>query len=93
MKSFDIFAIAALSRLDAESLRGSLFSDMNNIAEFAGTLSDVSLNDISYDVSQKPTVLREDRVKPSLPKEELLSCAPSENGDFIVVPRTVGETG
>ena len=39
------------------------------------------------------SVLREDKVMPSLPVEKVLANAPSKSGDFFAVPKVLEESG
>ena len=81
--------IAELSKLSIEDTQGAeLMQDIENMIKFA---EKISLAELS--VPQKETnhlfllsELREDSVSPSLPRENVISQAPTHTDSYITVP-------
>lgn len=90
----DIKYIARLARLrlkeqDAERLA----KQMDKILDYVHQLSSLDTKDVkptSHIVGIK-NVFRDDKVKPSISKEEVLRCAPVREGDFFKVPKVIEE--
>ena len=83
----DILKIAALAKLsvEPEELDG-LTRDMNRIIEFADAVNSYSADADDFDnTNDLSNVFREDEVKPSFDREEILKNAPvQEDGYFLV---------
>ena len=83
----DILRIAALAKLSVEPEElESLTRDMNDIIGFADAVNSVVAEASDFDnVNNLSNVLREDEVKPSFDREEILKNAPvQEDGYFLV---------
>lgn len=83
----DILKIAALAKLSVEPEElESLTRDMNRIIGFADAVNSVVAQASDFDNSNNlSNVLREDKVKPSFDREEILKNAPvQEDGYFLV---------
>jgi aspartyl-tRNA(Asn)/glutamyl-tRNA(Gln) amidotransferase subunit C len=85
----DILSIANLAKLEVreEELDG-LTKDMNEIIEFANTISEVGTQASDFDnINNLSNVLREDTVKPSFDREEILKNAESQEDGYFLVQR------
>lgn len=88
--------IAALARIAlSPQEEGELERSLGRIVEAFGALSAVDVEGVLPMAAPTDAVdvLREDRVRPSLQRDELLGRAPSREGDFFGVPKTVGGAG
>ncbi len=76
-----------LDQTELESMRGHL----EKMLGYFDTLekADVSKVPPTAHVLDKVNVLRDDTVKPSMPREELLSNAPDADDGAYIVPRVV----
>ena len=89
----DILKVARLARLELTPEELELFSkDLAKIISYIDQLKKVNTDGI---VPRKrfikaENMLREDIVKPSLPKEVALANAPDRDEDFFRVPKVLG---
>ncbi|RRD39933.1 Asp-tRNA(Asn)/Glu-tRNA(Gln) amidotransferase subunit GatC [Leptotrichia sp. OH3620_COT-345] len=89
----DVLKIAKLSKLEFEENEIEKFrTDLNKILEHMEELNSIDTSDIEplFNVLDLKDRLRKDEVKESYIKKELLENAPEKDGDFIIVPKIVG---
>ncbi len=89
----DVEHVAHLARLgltDEELTR--LEGQLNHILDQYAILAELPTEEIppTAQTIELENILREDRVRPSLPSHEALAGAPWRNGDFFVVPAIIG---
>lgn len=90
----DVLKIAALSKLEfAEDEIEKFKIDLNKIFDHMEELNSVNTENIEplFNVLDLKDVLREDVVKDSGIKKNLLENAPNGDEDFVIVPKVVGE--
>ncbi len=88
----DVIHIADLAKLDFSEEELEKFADeFSKILEYVSQLRDVDTEGIepTFSISAKIQPLREDVVKPSLPKEEVLKNAPEEQYGYFKLPRMI----
>jgi aspartyl-tRNA(Asn)/glutamyl-tRNA(Gln) amidotransferase subunit C len=88
----DVIHIADLAKLDFSEEELEKFADeFSKILEYVSQLREVDTEGIepTFSVSAKIQPLREDVVKPSLPKEEVLKNAPEEQYGYFKLPRMI----
>ncbi|WP_101697945.1 Asp-tRNA(Asn)/Glu-tRNA(Gln) amidotransferase subunit GatC [Clostridium minihomine] len=86
----DVLKIARLSKLSIHEDELDAFTkDMDEIINFANTINQATVESSDFDnINHLENVFREDVVVPSLPPEEILSNADSqEDGYFLVRKR------
>jgi len=87
--------ISDLARLEMTDDELETFTgQLNSILEYASKLNELDFKDVepTSHVIPLKNVFREDKVKDSLPPDELLkSCAPQFDGEFFEVPRVIEE--
>jgi aspartyl-tRNA(Asn)/glutamyl-tRNA(Gln) amidotransferase subunit C len=84
--------IALLSRLKlTDEERERMTTQLNDIIGFFEQLGELDTTDVepTSHVISMSNVLREDKVRPSLPVEDVLENAPDRAGDTFRVPRVV----
>lgn len=88
----EVLHVASLARLkfsdaDAEKLE----ADMAEIINFADTLSELDTNDIVPTAHAIPmqNAFREDEIKPSFERREILKNAPDFDEEGFIVPKVV----
>lgn len=90
----DIKYIARLARirLKDEQLE-RLTKQMDKILDYVNQLTSLDTKDVSptSHILGMKNVFRQDKVKPSIPKEEMLRLAPLKQGDFFKVPKVIEE--
>lgn len=90
--SIDLDHIARLARLRIDpERRDALTRELSAMISFAESLSSIDTTGIAPTAHAASTVnrFREDTVKPSTPREELLANAPKAEDCCFVVPRVV----
>ena len=87
----DIENIALLSKLYvAEEDKDKLTNDMQEIIDFADTINNAEANGDEFDnINNLSNVFREDVVKESYPKDEILKNAPEQAEDHFLVRKRV----
>ncbi len=88
----DVIHIADLAKLDFSEEELEKFADeFSKILEYVSQLREVDTEGIepTFSISAKIQPLREDVVKPSLPKEEVLKNAPEEQYGYFKLPRMI----
>ncbi len=87
--NIDVKHVAKLARLHfPEESIPKLESEMNSIIQMVENLPELNGNASFLDASH-PMQLREDVVRPSLRRDEILKNAPETQSGCIVVPKTV----
>ncbi len=85
----DIKRLAKLARLRIpEEKYAKMESDMEGIVRMVENLPDLSSDGALIDLNNTME-LREDEIKPSTPRDEILANAPKAVAGCIVVPKTV----
>ena len=88
----DVEKIADLARLYiTEEDKKKYTSQLNVILEYMDQLNQVDTSDVeplSHPFDLK-NIVREDKVKPSLPVEEALKNAPEKSGNYFKVPKVI----
>lgn len=90
----EISEVAHLGRLEMDGAELEKFTtQLQNILEYASMLNELDLDGVepTYHAVPMKNVFREDAVRPSLPVEDVLACAPEPVGDFFGVPRIIDE--
>ena len=85
----DVLQMARLSKLYIkEEELDALTKDMDNIIEFAETISAAQCEQTNFDnINNLSNVLREDVVVPSYDREEILKNAESQDEGYFLVKR------
>ena len=83
----DVENIALLSKLFVpEEEMDNLTQSMQEIVSFADTINNADVEGVEFDnINNLSNALREDVVKPSMPKEEILKNAPEHAEDHFLV--------
>lgn len=85
--------IAHLARLRLSPEKIEQFSEeLTVVLAYVGKLQEVNTDDVDLSSRGAPevSVLREDEVSPSLPRDQALANAPVQDGEFFHVPRVIG---
>jgi len=90
----DVEHVAKLARLrftDAEAERFT--HQLNEILSYVEKLNEIDTSAVEplSHVIDVQNVLREDRILPSLPREEALMNAPENTGRFFKVPKVIAD--
>lgn len=86
--------LALLSRLALTDAEKTLFTDqLNKIVAAVEKIATLDLTGIEPVTTAVPleNVFREDRERPSLPREEVLALAPERSAEGFLVPRVLAE--
>ena len=90
----DVEHVAELARLrftaaDKEKFRNQL----NQILAYMEKLNELDTTDVEplSHVIESSNVFREDRTRPSSPREEMLKNAPDKTDKFFKVPKVIGD--
>ncbi len=90
----EVREVAYLARLEMSDAELDKFTgQLCQILDYASMLDELDLEGVeptSHAIPLK-NVMRDDVVKPSLPIEEVLACAPESRGDYFVVPRIIDD--
>ena len=92
----DVEHVAHLARLglsDDELAR--LEGQLNHILDQYAVLAQLDTEHIAPTAQtiEVENILRDDAVRPSLPRDEILARAPERHADYFVVPPILGEHG
>ncbi len=85
--------IAHLARLELSGEEKTQFSrDLSEILCYVNQLQELDTKDIeaTFTVIPLMNVMREDRMKPSMPTDDALSNAPEREEDYFKMPRILG---
>jgi len=88
----EIGHVALLARLKLTDEETKLFSrQVGGIIEYIDKLNELDVKDIepTAHVLQVKNVFREDKARPSLPREKALQNAPESNNNFYRVPKII----
>lgn len=88
----DVEYIANLARLEFKEEEKEKFTEQfNRILEYMDKLNELDTSNVEplYHVIDLKNVFREDVVKPSYPREEILKNAPSRTEYFFKVPKVI----
>lgn len=88
----EIDHIIMLARLELTKKEKELFSkQLSNIIEYMNKLNELDTTDVipTAHVIPMKNVFREDKLKPSLPKDKALQNAPNKTEDFYRVPKII----
>ena len=84
---------AKLARLKLSPVEiEQLTHDLSTIVDYFQKLSEVDTSEMPLHAEQEdgPGALRDDCVGDSLPRDEALSGAPEQDGEFFLVPKVIG---
>ena len=92
----DVEHVAHLARLgltDDELSR--LEGQLNHILDQYAILAELDTDAIAPTAQtiELENILRDDTIRPSLSRDEILGLAPQRSGDFYIVPPILGERG
>lgn len=88
----EVRRVARLARLELDDDEVALFArQLGAILEAFRRLQEVDTEGVDPTFYPLPlqNVLREDEVRPSMPREKVLANAPEREGDYFKVPRIV----
>jgi aspartyl-tRNA(Asn)/glutamyl-tRNA(Gln) amidotransferase subunit C len=88
----EVTHIASLARLEVGDEKLELFAEQfNKILEYMDTLNALETTDAEplYSPVDHSTVLREDTAHQEFDRQEILSNAPEEDGNFFIVPKVI----
>ena len=88
----EVDRISILSRLTpTDTERQNLAAQMSSIIGFVEQLNELDTTHIEplHHVLDLQTVLRDDTVRESLPRDEALSNAPDRKEDYFIVPKVI----
>lgn len=88
----DVYHIADLAKLDfSDEGIGKFTDEFSKIIEYVGQLKEVDTEGVepTYNITEKVQPFREDIVKPSLSKEDVLKNAPEEQYGYFKLPRII----
>ena len=89
-----VHKVAHLARLELQPEEEEIFTtQLSSILEYFQQLSELDTERVApttraIDVSN---ITREDNLEPFPNREEILSCAPEQDGDFFKVPKIMSE--
>ncbi len=89
-----VHKVAHLARLELKPEEEEIFTtQLSSILEYFEQLSELDTETVppttrAIDVSN---ITRDDRLEPFPNREEILSCAPEQDGDFFKVPKIMSE--
>ena len=90
----DVEHIAKLARLEFSETEKVKFTDqLNQILAYIEKLNELDTTNVEplSQIVQLKNVFREDEVKPSFPREEMLKNAPSKTEKYFKVPKVIGD--
>lgn len=90
----DVEHVARLARLDlAPEDKERMRRELDSILAYIDKLSALDVSQVEPTSHAVPltNVMRDDELRPSLPRDEMLANAPDRTGDFFRVPRIIEE--
>lgn len=84
--------IANLARLKlSENEEELMTQQLNNILIYMEKLGELDTSNVEpmHHAVEQVNVMRDDKPKPSLPREQAIANAPQQNGIFFVVPKVL----
>jgi aspartyl-tRNA(Asn)/glutamyl-tRNA(Gln) amidotransferase subunit C len=91
----DVEHVAKLARLELTDAEKEKFAHhLNDILTYVAKLNELDTSNVEplLHVIELSNVTREDRSRPSMPREDLLANAPSRTEEFFKVPKVIGES-
>jgi aspartyl-tRNA(Asn)/glutamyl-tRNA(Gln) amidotransferase subunit C len=88
----EVAKVASLSRLDLSQDKLELFAgQLGDILDYMDKLGELDTDAVEpmYSPVTHTTVLRKDEARKDYTREEVLSNAPEQDGQFFIVPRIV----
>lgn len=88
----EVAKIASLARLDLPEDKLELFAgQLGDILDYMDKLGELDTEQVEplYSPVKHTTVLRKDEVNKEYSREEVLSNAPDQDGQYFIVPRIV----
>lgn len=88
----DVEYVANLARLEFNDAEKERFTnELNNILKYIEKLSEVNTDDVEASIGAYPmfNALREDEVRPSLDRKDVLSNAPEKCEGYFKVPKMI----
>ncbi|OQX54692.1 MAG: aspartyl/glutamyl-tRNA(Asn/Gln) amidotransferase subunit C [Candidatus Omnitrophica bacterium 4484_213] len=94
LKTDDINHIEELARIKLrEDEKKEIAGQLSKILDYVNKLKDLRTDDVKigslFGKGRKQNVFREDKVKKSLPPQEVLKNAPEREGNFFKVPKII----
>ena len=86
--------VAFLVRLGIQEEEAQAFShQFSAISDYFNLLNEVDTQNVTpaCETSNTHSVMREDEVRPSMPREDFLKNVPHREGDYVQVPLVFGE--
>ncbi len=90
--TIDVAYVAELARLELTEEEKSVFQpQLENIVKYVEKISSVDVDGVPPMVHGRAVVnaFREDEVRPSLDREDILANAPARTGDEFMLPKIV----
>ena len=90
----DVEHVAKLARLQFTDAEKEKFThQLNDILAYMEKLNELDTSKVEplSQVIELKNVFREDTVRPSSPREEILKNAPDKNEEFFKVPKVIGD--
>ncbi len=90
----DVEHVAALARLSfSDEEKITLLDQLNDILRYMEQLNRLDTSDVEplSHVIELSNVFREDVMRPSSPREEILKNAPARTDEFFKVPKVIGD--
>ena len=90
----DVEYVAALARLQfTEAEKEKFTHQLNEILTYIEKLNEIDTTHVKplSHVIEIENIFREDRERPSYPREEMLKNAPHATEKFFIVPRVLGD--
>ena len=91
-QQIDVEYVASLARIRLTGEKKALFSgQMEDILRYLEKLNELDTTGVepTSHVIDRKNVFREDQVKPSLPREEIMAGAPDESDECFLVPKII----
>ncbi len=96
-ESKDIEYIEKLARIKLnKDEKKEIATQLSKILDYVNKLKELRTDDAKigslFEEGKKQNVFREDKVKKSLPPQEVLKNAPQKEGGFFKVPKVIGNS-
>ena len=91
-QQIDVEYVARLARMKLTEKEKAMFSkQMGDILRYLEKLNELDTTGVepTSHVIDRKNVFREDQVKPSLPREEIMAGAPDESDECFLVPKII----
>ncbi|MBI1803107.1 MAG: Asp-tRNA(Asn)/Glu-tRNA(Gln) amidotransferase subunit GatC [Ignavibacteriae bacterium] len=90
----DVEHVAKLARLEfTDAEKKKLTHQLNDILSYVEKLNELDTSNVEplSQVIEGENVFRDDRARPSLPRDDVLMNAPDRTDEFFKVPKVIGE--